>query len=87
MSVLESFGLGVRYGQSWALRDCILAIPEGHIVALVGSNGAGKTTLLQCAVGLTQPTCGTVTVLDGIAAGSLEALARVAFVAQDTPLY
>ena len=87
MNVIETFGLGVRYGKSWAVRDCTLEIPEGHIVALVGSNGAGKTTLLHCAVGLTAPTSGAITVLDGIQAGALDALERVAFVAQDAPLY
>ncbi len=87
MSMLEAVGLGVRYGQTWAVRDCTLAVPVGHIVALVGSNGAGKTTLLHCAMGLTYPTCGTVSVLGGLPAGSLDALERVAFVAQDAPLY
>lgn len=83
MNVLETFGLGVRYGQTWAVRDCTLAIPEGRIVALVGSNGAGKTTLLHCAVGLTEATCGRVSVLGDLPAGSIDALDRVAFVAQD----
>ena len=87
MNVVESFGLGVSYRGNWALRDCTLAVPEGHIVALVGSNGAGKTTLLHCAVGLTIPTAGEVTVLDGVKAGSPNALERVAFVAQEAPLY
>lgn len=87
MNALETFGLGVRYSQSWAVRDCTLSIEEGHVVALVGSNGAGKTTLLHCAVGLTEATCGTISVLGDLRAGSDEALARVAFVAQDTPLY
>ncbi len=87
MNVVESFGLGVSYRGTWALRDCTLAVPEGHIVALVGSNGAGKTTLLHCAVGLTAPTTGEVTVLGGIGAGLPDALERVAFVAQETPLY
>ena len=87
MNVLETFGLGVRYGQTWAVRDCTLAIPEGRIVALVGSNGAGKTTLLHCAVGLTEATCGMVSVLGDLPAGSIDALDRVAFVAQDAPLY
>ncbi len=87
MNALEAFGLGVRYGQVWAVSDCTLAIPEGHIVALVGSNGAGKTTLLHCAVGLAEATCGTVRVLGDLPAGSLDALDRVAFVAQDAPLY
>ena len=55
--------------------------------ALVGPNGAGKTTLLHCAVGLCTATNGSITVLGDLAAGSLEALERVAFVAQDAPLY
>ena len=43
MSVVEASGLGKRYGSTWALRECSLAIPAGHVAALVGPNGAGKT--------------------------------------------
>jgi ABC-2 type transport system ATP-binding protein len=42
-------GLGKAYRRTWALRDCTLAIPESHVVGLVGANGAGKTTLLRLA--------------------------------------
>jgi ABC-2 type transport system ATP-binding protein len=87
MNVIETNGLGKRYRRKWALRDCALTIPGGHIVALVGPNGAGKTTMLTMAVGLTRPTEGTVTVLGGESAGSPDALDRIAFVAQDAPLY
>jgi len=87
MNVIEASGLGKRYGSTWALRECALAIPAGHVAALVGPNGAGKTTLLNLAVGLTAPTAGTVTVLGGRPAGSPAALDGIAFVAQDTPLY
>ena len=38
-------------------------------------------------VGLTAPTAGAITVLDGRPAGSLAALDGIAFVAQDMPLY
>ena len=85
-NIIETTGLSKRYGSTWALRDCALAIPAGHVAALVGPNGAGKTTLLNLAVGLTAPTAGTVTVLGGRPAGSPAALDRIAFVAQDTPL-
>ena len=87
MNVIETNGLGKRYGKAWALRGCTLAIPAGHVVALVGPNGAGKTTLLNLAVGLAAPSEGNVTVLDGQPAGSAAALDGIAFVAQDAPLY
>jgi ABC-2 type transport system ATP-binding protein len=87
MNIVETAGLGRRYGSTWALRDCTLAIPEGQLVALVGPNGAGKTTLLNLVVGLTAPTAGEVTVLGGEPAGSLAALDGIAFVAQSMPLY
>ena len=87
MNLIEASGLGKRYGGTWALRECALAIPAGHVAALAGPNGAGKTTLLNLAVGLTAPTAGVVTVLGGRPAGSPAALDGIAFVAQDTPLY
>ena len=87
MNVVEAHALGKRYGSTWALRECTLAIPAGHVTALVGPNGAGKTTLLNLTVGLAMPSAGAVTVLDGRPAGSLAALDGIAFVAQDTPVY
>jgi ABC-2 type transport system ATP-binding protein len=87
MNVIETTGLGKRYRQTWALRECSLAIPAGHVTALVGPNGAGKTTLLNLTVGLATPSAGVVTVLGGMLAGSPGALDGIAFVAQDTPVY
>jgi ABC-2 type transport system ATP-binding protein len=86
-NVIEAASLGKRYGSTWALRECSLAIPAGHVTALVGPNGAGKTTLLNLAVGLAEPSAGSVTVLDGRPAGSPAALDGIAFVAQDMPVY
>jgi ABC-2 type transport system ATP-binding protein len=86
-TVIQASGLGKAYRRTWALRDCTLAIPEGHVVGLVGPNGAGKTTLLGLATGMLTPTRGTITVLgERPAAGSAQ-LARVGFVAQDTAVY
>jgi len=87
MNVIEAHALSKSYGATTALRDCTLAIPAGHVVALVGPNGAGKSTLLNLAVGLTTPSAGEVTVLGGLPAGSQPALDGIAFVAQDTPLF
>jgi ABC-2 type transport system ATP-binding protein len=87
MNVIETNGLGKRYGQTWALNECTLAVPAGHMTALVGPNGAGKTTLMHLAVGLTEPSAGTAAVLGGERPGSLAGLDGIAFVAQDAPVY
>ena len=81
-------GLGKRYGRVWALRDCTVDLPAGSIVAVVGANGAGKTTFLRAITGLLSPSQGEVWVL-GQPAGldTPASLARVAFVAQERPLY
>jgi ABC-2 type transport system ATP-binding protein len=84
--VIEARGLGKQYGRTWALQDCTLSIPAGRVVGLVGPNGAGKTTLLHLAVGLLSPSAGSISVLDGQPGGGPE-LAKVGFVAQDTPTY
>ena len=86
-AVIQASGLGKAYRRTWALRDCTLAIPEGHVAGLVGPNGAGKTTLLRLATGMLTPTRGTITVLGQRPAAGPAQLARVGFVAQDTPVY
>jgi ABC-2 type transport system ATP-binding protein len=86
-AVIETGGLGKRYGRRWALTDCSMSIPAGHVVGLVGPNGAGKTTLLNLAVGLIAPTVGTIEVLGGIPAAKPAQLAQVGFLAQDSPVY
>jgi ABC-2 type transport system ATP-binding protein len=85
--ILQAHGLGKRYGQRPALTDCTLDIPGGHVVGLVGPNGAGKTTLLKVACGMLAPTAGTITVLGGQPGSGPAQLARVGYVAQDTPTY
>ena len=86
-AVIAASGLGKAYRRTWALRDCTLAIPDGHVVGLVGPNGAGKTTLLRLATGMLTPTRGTITVLGEHPAAGPAQLARVGFVAQDTAVY
>ena len=86
-AVLRAEGLTKRYGRRPALTDCRLSIPRGRVVGLVGPNGAGKSTLLQLACGLVKPTSGTLSVLGARPAANAAHLAKVGFVAQDTPVY
>ncbi|TCC58523.1 ABC transporter ATP-binding protein [Kribbella pittospori] len=83
-AVLQARGLGKKYGRRWALTDCDLEVPAGHVVGLVGPNGAGKSTLLNLSVGMITPSAGSVEVLGG-PAGAQQA--KVGYVAQDAPTY
>jgi len=87
-AAIEATDLGRRYGRIWALRGCTLSVPEGCVAALVGPNGAGKTTLLELGVGLLDATEGEVRILGAsMRHQPAQMVARVGFVAQDTPLY
>jgi ABC-2 type transport system ATP-binding protein len=86
-AVLAAERLSKSYGRRTALDDCTISVPAGRVAGLVGPNGAGKTTLLHLTVGLLAPTSGSIVVLGGRPADGPAQLARVGFVAQDTPTY
>ncbi len=86
-AVLQATGLTKAYGRHTALADCTLALPAGRVVGLIGPNGAGKSTLLNLAVGMLEPTAGTIEVLGGRPGTGVEQLAKVGYVAQDAPTY
>ncbi|HTZ65099.1 MAG TPA: ABC transporter ATP-binding protein [Solirubrobacteraceae bacterium] len=80
-------GLAKRFGERDALRGVSFEVRAGELVAIVGPNGAGKTTLLHLAVGLLEPSAGSIEVLGQEVAATPAQLARIGFVAQETPLY
>lgn len=84
---IQTTGLGKRYRSNWAVQDCSVSVPLGHVTALVGPNGAGKTTLLKLLVGLCSPSAGSAEVLRRVPEQSEEFLASVGYLAQDVPLY
>ena len=86
-ALIRAEALGKKYGKRWALTDCDLDIPAGHVVGLVGPNGAGKTTLLNLVTGQLAPSAGRISVLGGEPGHDAAQLARVGYVAQDRPLY
>ena len=52
--------LSASYGAIQAVRDLDLEVPDGQLVALIGSNGAGKSTTLKTIAGLHRPSGGRV---------------------------
>lgn len=51
----------VYYGDSRAINDLSLTVPQGQIVCLMGRNGMGKTTLLKTIMGLLPARRGKIT--------------------------
>ena len=59
-NLLEVRAVDFAYGPVQVLFDVDLDVPEGEIVALLGTNGAGKSTLLRLVTGLDHPARGTI---------------------------
>ena len=85
-SAVQIEAVSRRFRRRAALRSVTATIPLGSVTALVGSNGAGKTTLLNLMAGLLTPSSGTIALFDNLTPGSIEALGKVAYVAQDGPV-
>lgn len=83
---IEAEGVGKRYRNTWALRNCSFRLPAGRVTALTGANGAGKTTLLDLAAGLRRTTTGTLQV-QGIVPGSGSPVPGVSHLAHRAPAY
>ena len=47
-AVLEIDQLDLWYGDTQALHDVSMIVPEGKVTALIGPSGCGKSTLLRC---------------------------------------
>lgn len=77
----------IAFGGLLAIRNVNLRLARHEILGLIGPNGAGKTTLLHLAVGLLQPSAGSISVLGDTPASNPAVLSRMGFLAQDSPVY
>jgi branched-chain amino acid transport system ATP-binding protein len=74
--VLQTEGLGKRFGGIVATNNVSLLVEKGARHALIGPNGAGKTTLINLLTGVLRPTAGRI-MLEGRDITNLDADKRV----------
>lgn len=58
--LLETRGVGKRFGGVKAVQDVDFKLAEGELRCLIGPNGAGKSTFFRCLTKQYQPTSGSV---------------------------
>ena len=70
--LVKQFGTGVR-----AVAGVNFTVPRGVVLGLLGPNGAGKTTTMRMAMGLIQPTEGSVYVFGERVTSGAPVLSRI----------
>lgn len=62
--VIKTKNLTKKYGKFIAVDQLNLEVQAGEVFGLLGPNGAGKTTTILMLLGLTEPSAGSIRVLD-----------------------
>src|SRR6266849_3864260 len=89
-AVILTHELTKSYGNAEAVRGLNLSVGRNSITAFLGRNGAGKSTTIKMLLGMIRPTAGSGTILGKQmtnAEENRELRRRVAYVAEDKPLY
>jgi ABC-2 type transport system ATP-binding protein len=87
-TVLAFDGLSKAYGARRAVDGLSLRVHRGEIFGFLGPNGAGKTTTIRMALGLVEPTAGSVEVLGrNVWRGGGAALSRVGALIESPVFY
>ena len=73
------------FGETVAVRDLDLVVPEGALYGVIGPNGAGKTTMIRMILSILFPDQGDLTVLGRPSA--LEAKDRIGYLPEERGLY
>lgn len=87
-SALAFCGVAKNYGKVQALHDLDLNVKQGEVYGFLGRNGAGKSTAIRIAMGISDPTAGTVLVFgEAMNPRAVNARRRIGYVAQEQTFY
>lgn len=87
-SIIDTSGLGKRFGRLYALRSITLSVESGEFITIFGRNGAGKTTFLRIISSLVRSYTGTVRLFgEDLQKAEEGTRARIGFLSHESLLY
>jgi ABC-2 type transport system ATP-binding protein len=84
---IETQALTKRFGDTVAVENLELWIPEGTVYGFLGPNGAGKTTTMRMLATLTEPTSGTATVAGHDVADRRDVVEHIGYLPEEPPIH
>src|SRR5512136_2476857 len=78
-------GLTKTFGETVAVRDLDLVVPQGALYGVIGPNGAGKTTTIRMILSILLPDRGELSVLGRRSA--MDAKDRIGYLPEERGLY
>ena len=84
-ALLDVRAVTKRFGAFTAVDEVDLTVGRGEIVGLLGANGAGKTTVIKMALGLLEPSAGSISLFGGSVGRAQRQ--RLGYVPQNLGLY
>ncbi len=84
MTAIRIDGVEKRFGDTHAVRDLSLEVPEGSLCGFLGPNGAGKSTTIRMIMSIIYPDSGSIRVLGATA---LDAKDRIGYLPEERGVY
>ena len=85
MDAIEIAGVTKRFGETLAVDDLTLGVPQGTVYGFIGPNGSGKTTTMRMIVNIIYPDTGTVQVFGERLTGGRSA--HIGYLPEERGLY
>ena len=84
---IETAALTKRYGDTAAVENLELWIPQGSVYGFLGPNGAGKTTTMRMLTTLIEPTSGSATVAGHSIENRSAVVEEIGYLPEEPPLH